>query len=107
MVRGGDKRSIDLCVLLAGGLKAPPIVRQSGCSVLDLYLQHDRSVMDIWLDRLGELVEDAARPIPVKVVYNAACPAPKLVSDESRAGVRLEREQGRFRGPGTPRCRRP
>jgi hypothetical protein len=96
---GGATRSSRLvaCCLLDGGVRASPLVAESGRSVLDLDVGPDRRVLDVWLDALMELEWDVERPL-VRVLHGGTCPAP---ASRAAPGMTLDiRADGdAYRGP--------
>ncbi len=86
------------CVLLAGGLRPSPLVEEAGRSVLDLYLTSERSVLDCWIERLGELVPGRAGAIPIRVVHDSVLPPP-WPGNSPHDGVVIEQEPSPLRGP--------
>ena len=83
--------TVSKAVLLAGGLKAPPLAAAAGCSVLDLWLTPSRTVMDLWVDRFRSLGD-----VDIKVVCSRGMPRPSCGDDDQ---VELIEDAAEFRGP--------
>jgi hypothetical protein len=101
--RTGDPEAapgIAACLLLAGGLKASPLAAATGLSPLDLHLLPETTVFDAWLMQCGLLAAGRAAPLPVRVIYGDATPAPSLPDlIPPSLSVRTERETRQYRGP--------
>lgn len=78
-------------LLLAGGLKSPPLETLSGRAVLALTPEPDRSLLDLWVDRAGTL---SAHPSRLLIRSDSA---PPPVSDHRM--VEPVRDVGLYRGP--------
>ena len=93
--------TIDLCVLLAGGLRPSPLASAAGRSVLDLSVDGKRSILQHWLDLLGALASPDGKPIPVRILHGSAL-APASPAEEdipASLDITIERETKDFRGP--------
>lgn len=91
---------VDLCVLLAGGLKPSPLAASAGCSVLDLSADGSQTIMQHWIEHLAPLGSESS-PLPVRIMHGSHL-APTTPPDSSvPPGLRLrvERETKEFRGP--------
>lgn len=95
-----SRARIDLCVLLAGGLKPSPLAAAAGRSVLDLSVDGVQTTMRHWIEHLAPL-GSAAEPLPVRIMHGSSLAPTKPVPDSVPAGLRLrvERETKEFRGP--------
>lgn len=91
---------VDLCVLLAGGLKPSPLAVAAGCSVLDLSADGRQTILEHWMEHLAPLGSDSS-PLPVRVVHGPQLPP--TTPDSGRVPpslqLRVERESKDFRGP--------
>jgi NDP-sugar pyrophosphorylase family protein len=83
-------------VLLAGGMNVPPMSRAAGRSLLDLHLTPTRSVLGLWLDRLGRFAGEGG----VRVLCGGDAPTPEGVEADVREKMSIERERRDLRGPG-------
>lgn len=80
-------------IILSGGLRSSPLIEATGSAPLDLYLSDQSRVIDIWVERLSEVMGESDA---VCVVPSHSCPAPRLNSSKAR----LTEEPDAFRGPG-------
>jgi hypothetical protein len=98
--RGELAQRLDLaaCVLLAGGLRPSALVAATGCSVLDLSLTPQRTVLECWIDRLTECTDPLRRPVPIRIVHDAILPPP-WPGARRAADVIVEQEPKALRGP--------
>lgn len=91
---------VSVCVLLAGGLRPSPLVLSTGRNVLDLSFTETRSVLDLWLARLGAIGgSGAGGSFPVRVIYGGQAPAPTTPPREHWDELTVEREPSAYRGP--------
>lgn len=81
------------CVLLAGGLRPPPLAFATGQSVLDLWITPTRTVLGSWIDHVASLTER-----PLCVVYGKGVPKPTLPEHAAHA-VAIIHELTQYRGP--------
>lgn len=97
---------IDLCVLLAGGLKPSPLAAAAGRSVLDLSADGQRTVLEHWIAHLAGVLApgDAPAgqpPLPVRILHGSSlAPTPPASGTIPRGmDLTIERETKEFRGP--------
>jgi len=85
------------CCLLDGGVRASPLVEESGRSVLDLNVGAERRLLDVWVDAIGALPFETDRPV-VRVLHGGDVPAP---GHRAEGAVRLEitPDTDSYRGP--------
>ncbi len=85
------------CILLAGGMRLSPLIAATGCSILDLWLTAESTVLDCWLQRLRSLPGVVDKRIPLRVVSSPAMPAmwPQSTTD---LDITFELEPRAFRG---------
>ena len=93
-------RPVDLCVLLAGGLKPSPLAAAAGCSVLDLTPNGSKTIMEHWIEHLAPLGSEDA-PLQVRIMHGSRL-APTAPPDHATPPclqLSIERETKEFRGP--------
>lgn len=90
---------IDLCVMLAGGQRASPLVAESGCSVLDFSISPTHTVLGAWIERLAEAPAASDDGLEVRVVHDERTPGPVIETDTGPMRVVIRKEQRAFRGP--------
>lgn len=93
-------RRVNLCVLLAGGLKPSPLAAAAGCSVLDLTADGSKTIMEHWIEHLAPLGSEDA-PLQVRIMHGSRL-APTPPPDHATPPclqLSIERETKEFRGP--------
>lgn len=96
---GGRNNTVLRAVLLAGGPRPAPVASETGLSVLDLIVRPDRSVLESWLDEIDGFEPSLAPGFEVRVIYDKQSHRPGDPTFERSFGVRIEEEEGRYRGP--------
>lgn len=84
------------CVLLAGGIRPSALSKETGSSVLNLWLSDAGSVLEHWLERVAHAASPGAR---VHVVHDPASPAPAQPRRTSGMSVSIHPEPRAYRGP--------
>jgi glycosyltransferase involved in cell wall biosynthesis len=84
------------CIVLAGGLRMPPLADEAQRHVLDLWLTPDETVLDRWLARTRAIETATGRPLPVRVVHS---PGHFTADGGGHENVRIEHEPRPLRGP--------
>jgi hypothetical protein len=87
---------VDACVILAGGLRALPIVRATRRSALDLWVGSRGTLFDQWLRRLSAICAPGAA---VRVVHDKSTPAPTVPAETHGLTVTVAKDRGEYRGP--------
>lgn len=87
---------VDACIILAGGLRALPIVRETHRSALDLWVGSRGTLFDQWLRRLSAICAPGAS---VRVVHDKSTPAPTIPTDALGLHVSVATDRGEYRGP--------
>lgn len=90
---GQRKFPIAECIILAGGLRPPPLAQATGQSVLDLRITPSRTVLGSWVDHVALLTR-----CPLRVVFGDSVPEPAL-PEHAPDAVTIIRESARYRGP--------
>ncbi|MEM1329459.1 MAG: hypothetical protein AAGG07_02740 [Planctomycetota bacterium] len=91
---------LSMAVLLAGGPRPSELLRATGRSTLDLHVTSERTVLENWVERLGEL--GVQGPDRLVVVHDTRTPTPSAPGLEPAPGfpeVEIIRERADFRGP--------
>jgi len=82
------------CVLLLdGGPRRSPLVRQCGCSTLDLWVTPTYTLLDLWLERLSGICGEA----PIRVMHGVHGPSP-WPRRNHHGRLSIEREPQTLRG---------
>ncbi|MCP3903379.1 MAG: glycosyltransferase [Planctomycetes bacterium] len=84
------------CVVLAGGLRLPPLAQDAGRHVLDLWLTSGDTVLDRWLARVREIESATGCPLPVRIVHSLGQATATARGD---ANVDIAYEPRPLRGP--------
>ena len=87
---------VDACVILAGGLRALPIVRETQRSALDLWVGSRGTLFDQWLRRLSAICAPGAS---IRVIHDKSTPAPEPPEGAHGLGVSVATDRGEYRGP--------
>ncbi len=92
--------AVSLCVVLAGGIKTPPLARAAGRSVLDVWVSPSRTVLGAWVDRVREAWSgvDSPETDPPEMVVVHGGPGSKP-EPHSDLNVRVRDDDTEFRGP--------
>lgn len=96
-VAGADLPSLSACVLLSGGMAPSPLVAAAGRTILDWWINDRQTVLDCWLERLRDLLDQQQRPVPVRIICSAAVPPP-WPRDSHGIEITYELEPRAFRG---------
>lgn len=84
------------CVVLAGGIRPAPLMRQTGSPTLDLWLGPGGTVLEQWLARASEATRPGAR---VQIVHDARFAGPASPARSSGLEVSIVAEPQSLRGP--------
>lgn len=84
-------------ILLDGALRPTQLRSAIGRSILELPVDHKRSVLDCWQEQGAELAECLGARVPIRVVLDARASRPKAVV---RTGITVERDPIEYRGTG-------
>lgn len=88
-------------VLLAGTVRPNPLRRAIGRFMLELPIDANRSIMDLWHQQLSDLAESFQLPqIPVRVVVDRTTAVPARNTWNGRCDVRFEQDPLDYRGTG-------
>lgn len=85
------------CCLLDGGVRASPLVEQSGRSVLDLDVGRDCRLLDAWMRALGPLPWDTETPL-LRILHGGPTPAPSA-SPFGPLRLEIRQDADSYRGP--------
>ncbi len=80
-------------IILSGGLRSSALMQSTGIATLDLYITDRSRVIDHWIGKLGDVMDD---PDLVRVVAGHACPTPRLEATPAQLAL----EPDPYRGPG-------
>lgn len=87
-------------VLLGGKVRTTGLGAASQRSLLDLPVDEDRTVLDVWLDRMVDFaLHIGAEQLDVRVLVDAAAATP-TVHRHDRVAVEVERDAAELRGTG-------
>jgi len=84
------------CVVLAGGIRPSPLMRETGSPTLDLWLGPMGTVLEHWLTRAAEA---SAPGVRVQVVHDARMAGPAAPRNSSGLEVSIVAEPRSLRGP--------
>ncbi|MCZ6835880.1 MAG: glycosyltransferase [Planctomycetota bacterium] len=84
------------CFILAGGLKPSPLAQLAGCSVLDLSLQANQTVLQRWIELIESIPGIGKSPIRVIHGDNHVLP---MRPPEAGENLEIECEPRSWRGP--------
>ena len=87
------------CVLLAGSLRPSPLAAAAGCSVLDLSLTPEETVLEVWMRHFEAIGVSLGQQPVVHVIYGMNAPSPRVNGDTGRLAIKLEEDAQQFRGP--------
>jgi hypothetical protein len=88
-------------VLLAGGVGRDRFAHGVSRSVLDLPVDGERTVLDLWVDRLDQFARDYRLPrlrVSVAVDRNGALPSPRARASRDRIDLEIVRDPAEYRG---------
>jgi NDP-sugar pyrophosphorylase family protein len=92
--RSAVEKSVGMAIILAGGLRPTPLSDSTHCSVLDLWLTPQRTVLDLWLELISGVGD-----IDVKVLWNDGVPRPSIGGVACGSRATLVPDLSGFRGP--------
>ena len=88
-------------ILLGGTVRASRLSRAVGRSLLDLPVDGDRTVLNLWQERAAGLVgASSLGSLPVHVLLDPLAKEPTTPDREASAPVRIERDKAELRGTG-------
>jgi N-acetylglucosaminyldiphosphoundecaprenol N-acetyl-beta-D-mannosaminyltransferase len=88
-------------VLLGGHVRPTPLSLSIGRSLLDLPLDENGSVLNHWLNHVGELAKAVGlEKLPVRVMVDRNSPEPISAAVKYYGTFRVERDQSEYRGTG-------
>jgi len=85
------------CCLVDGGVRASPLVQESGRSVLDLDVGPDHRLLDVWMDALSVLSWDGANPL-LRILHGGSSPAP-TPRPAGPLSLEIRADSDSYRGP--------
>ena len=98
---GGALARLRAVVLLAGSVRPNALRRAVGRFLLELPLDAERSIMDLWHEQLTDMADRLALPqVPVRVVVDRTTIAPQHNPWNGRCAVRFEKDPLDYRGTG-------
>ena len=98
---GSSLHRLKAVVLLGGHVRPTPFSTSIGRSLLDLPLDENGSILNHWLDHVGELARAATLDrLPVRVMVDRNSPEPISAAVKYYGNFRVERDQSEYRGTG-------
>jgi len=101
VMRRTESANVAAVILLAGGIRPSPLVRDARRSALDLSLTPERTALDFWLDALEGVASErpAEWALPIRIIHDAKTPAPRVEDAVTAASITTEVDSGEYRGP--------
>lgn len=109
LIRAGDRRpeqALRAVVLLAGTLRRDAFRRGIGRLLVELPIDQQRSLLDIWHEQVRQLAMHLKlETLPLRVLIDRASPAPRIVGESrdngaARVPPSIERDPIQLRGTG-------
>lgn len=86
-------------LLLAGATRKLGLADEVGRSPLELPVSNEQRLLDVWVQRLGELAAWlGVTPLSVRVLVNDRVPSPEGRVDDGRVSLKIERDELELRG---------
>ena len=72
-----EREGIEYVIILSGGLRPSPLMRETGRATLDLHITPEQTIADVWRVRLDEIM---GANDPIRVIPSRSCPTPRTRS---------------------------